>query len=99
MPIYDFVLRLLAAAGAGMIIHQGRTIHGLTTVATIWCSSAIGRIAAAGYFTETLISVVIVVFINFVLYRVDKWLDRISGRNEITAMRQADLNGFVNLMR
>ena len=35
MPKYDFVLQLLAAASAGTIIHQGPTILGLTTVATI----------------------------------------------------------------
>jgi putative Mg2+ transporter-C (MgtC) family protein len=70
--------------GAGVIIHQGPTIHGLTTAATIWCSSAIGCMAAAGFYSETLISVGLVVFINFVLFRVDEWIDKISDRQDNT---------------
>ena len=57
--------------GAGVILHQGVNIQGLTTAATIWCSSGIGCLAAAGYFKEVLVSVVAVVIVN-VFFR---WLD------------------------
>jgi putative Mg2+ transporter-C (MgtC) family protein len=57
--------------GAGVILHQGINIQGLTTAATIWCSSAIGCLAAAGYYAEVAVSVVAVVIVN-VLFR---WLD------------------------
>jgi len=39
--------------GAGIIFKEGINVHGLTTAATIWCSAAIGSMAAAGYFVET----------------------------------------------
>jgi putative Mg2+ transporter-C (MgtC) family protein len=68
--------------GAGVIIHQGATVHGLTTAATIWCSSAIGCIAAAGYYKETTISVLFVIFVNFVLHRVDNWIERKLTKNK-----------------
>ncbi len=35
--------------GAGVIIHEGLTIHGLTTAATIWTAAAIGALIGAGY--------------------------------------------------
>ena len=62
--------------GAGVIIHQGVSVHGLTTAATVWCSSAIGCIAAAGYYAETAICVAFVVFVNFFLHRVDNFIER-----------------------
>lgn len=60
--------------GAGIIFKEGLTVHGLTTAATVWCSSAIGCIAASGYFIETLIGVVAVISINSILIPLDKWL-------------------------
>ncbi|MFA5816040.1 MAG: MgtC/SapB family protein [Bacteroidales bacterium] len=57
--------------GAGVILHQGINVQGLTTAATIWCSSGIGCLAAAGYFAEAAISTIAVVFVNFFL----RWID------------------------
>lgn len=57
--------------GAGVILHQGINVQGLTTAATIWCSSGIGCLAAAGYYAEAGISTVAVIFINFFL----RWID------------------------
>ncbi|MFA6127145.1 MAG: MgtC/SapB family protein [Bacteroidales bacterium] len=57
--------------GAGVILHQGINVQGLTTAATIWCSSAIGCLAAAGYFGEVAVSVLAVVFVNMAF----RWLD------------------------
>ena len=60
--------------GAGIIFKEGSNIYGLTTAATIWCSAAVGCLAAAGYFVETLIGVTAIIFINLILIPVDKWL-------------------------
>jgi len=57
--------------GAGVILHQGINIQGLTTAATIWCSSAIGCLAAAGYYAEVAVSVAAVVFVNVLLRLLD----------------------------
>ena len=59
---------------AGVILHQGMNIQGLTTAATIWCSSAIGCLAATGYFAEVAISVVAVIFVNFFVRKLDDWI-------------------------
>ena len=59
---------------AGVIFREGISVHGLTTAVTIWCSSAIGCLAAAGYFVETLISTFLILAINWVLKPIDNWL-------------------------
>lgn len=65
--------------GAGIIFKEGINVHGLTTATTVWCSSAIGCIAAAGYYMETLIGVLAIISINSILMYLDKWL---SNRKE-----------------
>lgn len=65
--------------GAGIIFKEGLNVHGLTTAATVWCSSAIGSLAASGYFLETLIGVFTIISINSILMPLDKWL---SARKE-----------------
>ncbi|MGD0583764.1 MAG: MgtC/SapB family protein [Bacteroidales bacterium] len=67
--------------GAGIIFKEGINVHGLTTAATVWCSSAIGSIAAAGYYEETLIGVLIIISVNSLLMPVDKWLSNRGNQN------------------
>ncbi|HTJ52466.1 MAG TPA: MgtC/SapB family protein [Cyclobacteriaceae bacterium] len=59
---------------AGVIFREGLSIHGLTTAVTIWCSSAIGCLAAAGYYVETSISTFLILVVNLGLKPVDNWL-------------------------
>ncbi|MCX6225675.1 MAG: MgtC/SapB family protein [Bacteroidia bacterium] len=85
MEIKVFIIRLLLAMvagvvigigflGAGVILHQGINIQGLTTAATIWCSSGIGCLAAAGYYAEVAVSVVAVVLVNVLFRLLDDWI-------------------------
>lgn len=60
--------------GAGIIFKEGINIHGLTTAATVWCSAAVGCTAATGYYMETVIGVLAIVFINLILAPLDEWL-------------------------
>jgi len=59
---------------AGVIFREGISVHGLTTSVTIWCSSAIGCLAAAGYFVETLIATSFILLVNIILKPIDYWL-------------------------
>ena len=68
--------------GAGIIFKEGLTVHGLTTAATVWCSSAIGCLAAAGYYIETLIGTVFVLIINNLLLPLDKKLSERENEEE-----------------
>jgi len=60
--------------GAGVIFREGPNVHGLNSAATIWCSAAIGCIAASGYFAEALICTFLVIIVNTVLEPVERWL-------------------------
>ncbi|HLP72853.1 MAG TPA: MgtC/SapB family protein [Bacteroidales bacterium] len=62
--------------GGGIIFKEGTDIHGLTTAATVWCSAAVGCLAGAGFFVETLIGVVAVVSVNLLLVPLDKWMEK-----------------------
>ena len=68
---------------AGVIFREGLSIHGLTTAVTIWCSSAIGCLAAAGYYIETSIATFLILAVNLGLKPVDNWLTtRKQDKNE-----------------
>ncbi|MNQ89500.1 putative Mg(2+) transport ATPase [compost metagenome] len=60
--------------GAGVIFREGPNVHGLNSAATIWCSAAIGCIAASGYFIEALMCTFLVTFVNTALEPVERWL-------------------------
>ncbi|UPZ14420.1 MgtC/SapB family protein [Flavobacterium humidisoli] len=60
--------------GAGVIFREGPNVHGLNSAATLWCSAAIGCIAASGYFIEALVCTLLVAIVNTVLEPVDQWL-------------------------
>jgi putative Mg2+ transporter-C (MgtC) family protein len=38
--------------GAGVIMKDGLSVHGLTTAATIWCSAAVGALAGTGLYIQ-----------------------------------------------
>lgn len=62
--------------GAGVILHKGATVKGLTTAATVWCSAAAGCLAATGQFWELLILTFLILFINVVFGAMDNLIDK-----------------------
>lgn len=61
---------------AGIIFKEGISVHGLTTAVTVWCCSAVGCLAAAGYFKETFITTTFIIAVNLFLKPVDEWLTK-----------------------
>lgn len=59
---------------AGIIFKEGFTVHGLTTAVTVWCCSAVGCLAAAGYYAETCIATIAIIAVNLLLKPLDEWL-------------------------
>jgi len=59
---------------AGIIFKEGLSVHGLTTAVTVWCCSAVGCLAASGYFIETFIATFFIIAVNLCLKSVDEWL-------------------------
>ena len=50
--------------GAGVILHRGSSVHGLTTAATIWCSAALGCLAALGMYWQLITATLLVLMVN-----------------------------------
>lgn len=61
--------------GAGVILHHGGSVHGLTTAATIWVSAALGSLAGLGLFIEVLVCTVAVLIIN-TTFKTDRLLKK-----------------------
>lgn len=77
-PVNNDNLRVLSQVvtgvgflGAGAIIKDGFTIHGLNSAATIWCAAAVGCLCGFGYWEMALIATGVIIFINWVLKNIE----------------------------
>lgn len=61
--------------GAGIIFKEGFSVYGLTTAATVWSTSALGCIAAAGLYIEAFIGTVFILIVNIIFITIDKWIN------------------------
>jgi putative Mg2+ transporter-C (MgtC) family protein len=87
--------------GAGAIVRGGRTVHGLTTAASIWTTAGIGiAVGAAPHFGElAVIATVIVVLTLWLLNRLESHIAEITQQIipltlEISTGRPGVLNAF-----
>lgn len=62
--------------GAGVILHKGTVVRGLTTAATVWCSAGAGCLAAIGQYEELAVLTAVIVFINVAFGPVDRYLKK-----------------------
>jgi putative Mg2+ transporter-C (MgtC) family protein len=56
---------------AGVILHQGATVRGINTAATVWCSSAVGVLAGMGLTLWACAVALLVLLANVVLHYVE----------------------------
>ena len=75
--------------GAGAIMRQGISVHGLTTAATLWMAAAIGMTAATGYYSAAVLATV--------LSLVVLWPLRIFERRYIDRVRASSAHIIVDL--
>jgi putative Mg2+ transporter-C (MgtC) family protein len=47
--VASYIVVGIGFLGGGVIVKEGRSIHGLTTAAALWCSAAVGTLAGAGF--------------------------------------------------
>ncbi|GAA3507522.1 putative Mg2+ transporter-C (MgtC) family protein [Streptosporangium album] len=62
--VASYVVSGIGFLGAGVILRDGFKVRGLNTAATLWCSAAIGVLAASGQFTFTGLATATVVVIH-----------------------------------
>ena len=65
--------------GAGVIIKDDRSVKGLTTAATLWCSAAIGILCGANLIFEAAIGTLFILFTNIILRSVNSKINFLSG--------------------
>lgn len=76
--------------GAGVILHRGPSVHGLTTAATIWCSAALGCLAALAMYWQLVIAALLVLMVNLAFKLTDKWF---TGK-QVKKKESGDKNHF-----
>lgn len=65
--------------GAGVIIHEGVTVKGFHTAATLWCGVAVGLFAGAGHFMPAIMLAGFIIGINLILRPVVYWINAKTG--------------------
>ncbi len=68
--------------GAGVILHRGINVQGLTTAATIWCSAALGVLAGLGFFLETIVATALIIIINTAFKVTDRIFMNANNKNK-----------------
>ena len=59
---------------AGVIMHQGATVRGINTAATVWCSSAVGVLAGLGMTLWAGVVTALVILTNVLLHYVEHYI-------------------------
>ena len=80
--IAAYVVSGVGFLGAGVILRDGINVRGINTAATIWCSSAVGVLAAAGYIVEAVVGALLVVAAHVLLRPIARTLDRLPASEE-----------------
>ena len=77
-PVNNDNLRVLSQVvtgigflGAGVILKDGVSIHGLNSAATLWCSAAVGCLCGYGLWKEAMVSSIAILITNWFF----KWLE------------------------
>jgi putative Mg2+ transporter-C (MgtC) family protein len=80
--IAAYVVSGVGFLGAGVILRDGVNVRGINTAATIWCSSAVGVLAGAGYITEAVAGTLLVVTAHVALRPIARHLDRLPATED-----------------
>ena len=64
--------------GAGVILHRGMTVRGLSTAATFWAVAAVGTAAGLHEFGLALGLAAVVIFAHVALRPLSAWIERVA---------------------
>lgn len=88
-PVNNDNLRVLSQVvtgvgflGAGVIMKDGFTIHGLNSAATVWCSAAVGSMCGYGMWRQSGIAVLVILFINWIVKNIEIYQEKRSQDKE-----------------
>ncbi|MGB3332679.1 MAG: MgtC/SapB family protein [Mycobacterium sp.] len=74
--VASYVVSGVGFLGGGVILREGFNVRGLNTAATLWCSAAVGVLAAAGFLAFSLIGTGAIVGTHLLLRPLGRLIDR-----------------------
>ncbi|MER7752299.1 MgtC/SapB family protein [Kitasatospora sp. NPDC097643] len=74
--VASYVVSGIGFLGGGVILRDGAGVRGLNTAATLWCSAAVGVLAAAGKLEFAVLGTLAVLTVHLVLRPAGRMLDR-----------------------
>lgn len=74
--VASYVVSGVGFLGGGVILREGFNVRGLNTAATLWCSAAVGVLAAAGDLAFALIGTIAIVGTHLLLRPLGRLIDR-----------------------
>jgi putative Mg2+ transporter-C (MgtC) family protein len=80
--VASYVVSGIGFLGGGVILREGFNVRGLNTAATLWCSAAVGVLAASGHLAFTLIATATVVAIHLFGRPLGRLIDRDNALDE-----------------
>lgn len=80
--VASYVVSGIGFLGGGVILREGVNVRGLNTAATLWCSAAIGVLAASGHLVFTVIATGTVIAIHVFGRPLGRLIDRDDAADE-----------------
>ncbi|MEV0439600.1 MgtC/SapB family protein [Streptomyces spectabilis] len=74
--VASYVVSGVGFLGGGVIMREGASISGLNTAATLWCSAAVGILAASGRLALALLGALTVIGVHLILRPTSRLIDR-----------------------
>lgn len=82
--VASYVVSGIGFLGGGVILRDGASVRGLNTAATLWCSAAVGVLAASGRLDLALIGTVAVLAVHLLLRPAGRLIDRVPQHDPDT---------------
>ncbi|HUP63542.1 MAG TPA: MgtC/SapB family protein [Thermoanaerobaculia bacterium] len=67
--------------GAGVIMHRGLTVQGVTTAATLWAGASVGVAVGLGQYTLSAVLTTGIVFVQFIFRGIEMLMTRFARRD------------------
>ncbi|WP_205872962.1 MgtC/SapB family protein [Mycobacterium camsae] len=80
--VASYVVSGIGFLGGGVILREGANVRGLNTAATLWCSAAVGVLAASGHLVFALIATGTVVAIHLLGRPLGRLIDHDNSGDE-----------------
>lgn len=77
--------------GAGVIMRTGMTVQGLNTAATIWCSAAVGTLAGAGLWKQSILVALAISTAHIILRPLGMKIDNMPFQKDESGIYEYEL--------